>query len=262
MSSNTRTNDQTARRTALVTGGASGIGAEVARRLAAEGLRIVVADLDETNAQRVATSLAGSGHMATQLDVSDEASVRRAFGQAEQDAGPVHVLVHAAGIMLTQADGSHARFWESGLDRWDRTMAVNARGSFIAAAEFARLRVKTPVPHGRIVLFSSVAGQTGGSRTFADYAASKAAVLGFMRAAARECATLGITVNAIAPGQIETPMLRKNIPTGTPVDPKTVPVGRYGEPHDIAATVRFIVSEEASFITGATFDVNGGQRMQ
>lgn len=250
------------RRTALITGAGSGIGAEVARRLAADGYRVVLADLNEAGARLVLDSLPGSGHAAVQIDVADAGSVERAFTQAEAQSGPLDVLVHAAGVLLTQADGSLARFWESGLERWERTMAINARGTFLTSAEFMKLRVKRPVAHGRIVLFSSVAGQTGGGKTYADYAASKAAVLGFMRAAARECAPLGITVNAIAPGQIETPMLRKNLPTGTLVDPKVVPLGRFGEPADVAAAVRFAVSPEAGFITGATFDVNGGQRIQ
>ncbi|CAN5413507.1 SDR family NAD(P)-dependent oxidoreductase [soil metagenome] len=250
------------RRTALVTGGGSGIGAEIARRFAQDGYRVVVADLNEAGARSVAAELAGSDHAAVQLDVADAASVEQAFRQAESRSGAIDVLVHAAGVLLTEHDGRHARFWESGLDRWERTMAINARGTFLVAAQFLRQRVEKPVAHGRVILFSSVAGQTGGGRTYADYAASKAAVLGFMRAAARECAPLGITVNAIAPGQIETPMLRKNIPTGTAVDPKVVPLGRFGEPRDVAAAVHFAASVEAAFITGATFDVNGGQRIQ
>ncbi|MDB5850775.1 MAG: short-chain dehydrogenase, partial [Rhodoferax sp.] len=222
----------------------------------------IAADRNATAATEVAATLAGSGHFAIQIDVADATSVDTALTRAEAQSGPIDVLVHAAGVLLTEDDGHHARFWESGLARWEQTMAVNARGSFLVAAQFLRQRVQQPVAHGRVILFSSVAGQTGGGKTYADYAASKAAVLGFMRAAARERAPLGITVNAIAPGQIETPMLRKNIPAGTLVDPKVVPLGRFGEPQDVAAAVRFAASIEAGFITGATFDVNGGQRIQ
>lgn len=253
---------QAQRRSALITGGAGGIGSEIGRRLAGDGYRVVIADVQEDRAREIAAHLPSDGHAGVAIDVTKESSVREALDRAEKAAGPIHVLVHAAGVLLTQTDGSHLRFWESGTERWDNTMAINARGSFLVAAEFARRRVAEPVRDGRIVLFSSLLGQAGGTRTFADYSASKAAVLGFLRAAARDCALLGITVNAIAPGQIETPMLRLNIPKGTPVDDKAVLMGRYGEPADIAAAVRYIVSPEASFVTGATFDINGGQRMQ
>lgn len=252
-----------ARRSVLITGGASGIGAEVANQLALDGYRVVVADLNDERAAEVVASLSGSGHSAVRIDVSDADSVERAFATAEANAGPIDVLVHAAGVMLTDPNGKHLKFWESGLQRWETSMAVNARGAYLSSSAFVKLRLQKPVQHGRVVLFTSVTAQTGGSKTtFADYAASKAAVIGFMRAAARECAALGITMNAVSPGQIETPMLRKNIPAGTPVDPAVIPVGRVGQPEDVAAAIRYIISAEASFITGATFDVNGGQRMQ
>ncbi|MDX9698741.1 MAG: SDR family oxidoreductase [Rhodocyclaceae bacterium] len=251
------------RRCALITGGASGIGAALAARLATDGYRIVVADINEEPAYQVAAGLPGGGHLAVAMDVSLPESVEQAFDTAETLAGPVDILVNAAGVLLTEPDGKPLRFWESGLPRWERNMAINARGCLLTASTYVRRRLERPVAHGRIVLFSSVAAQTGGSKaTFADYAASKAAVLGFMRAAARECAPLGITVNAVSPGQIETPMLRKNIPAGTAVDPGVIPLARFGQPQDVAATIGFIISPDADFITGATFDVNGGQRMQ
>jgi 3-oxoacyl-[acyl-carrier protein] reductase len=249
-------------RSALVTGGAGGIGAEVARQLAAQGYRVAVADLDVQRAQSVADSLGGGGHVAVAIDVADEASVRAALARAEESVGPIHVLIHAAGALLTEPDGRVARFWEMDVARWDKAMAINARGTYLVASEFVRRRVLAPVDEGRIVLFSSITAQTGGSRQYADYGASKAAVLGFLRAAARECAPLGITVNAIAPGQIETPMLRQNLAADAVVDPKLVLMGRFGQPADIAAAVRYIVAPETSFVTGATFDINGGQRMQ
>lgn len=250
-------------RCALITGGAGGIGAEVARQLAQEGYRVIVADLNLEQASALAQALPGTGHQALQLNVADPVSVQTAFELAEASWGPVDVLVNAAGVLLTDPEGRHLRFWESGLTRWDTSMAINARGCFLVAAAFVEQRLKRPVAHGRIVLFTSVTAQTGGSKkTYADYAASKAAVIGFMRVAARECASLGITVNAVSPGQIETPMLRKNVPAGTPVDAGVIPVGRVGQPSDVAAAIRYIASTDASFITGATFDVNGGQRMQ
>jgi NAD(P)-dependent dehydrogenase (short-subunit alcohol dehydrogenase family) len=249
-------------RRALITGAASGIGAEIARRLAADGYRIIAADRNFDGAQAVVVSLDGAPHTAFAIDVADAASVEQAFAAAEA-SGPVDVLVHAAAVLLTEPDGLTPRFWELDLRRWDTSMAINSRGSFLVTRAFMQHRERRPVTHGRVILFSSVIAQTGGSRTtYADYAASKAAVLGFMRVAARECASLGITVNAIAPGQIDTPMLRKNIPAGVAVDASAIPLARFGQPADVAAAVRYLASPDASFITGATLDVNGGQRMQ
>ena len=252
----------TNRRTVLITGGAGGIGAGIAAQLAQQGYRVVLADLDVNQAASIAAALPGHDHCAVVMDVANEASVEQAFEQAEA-AGPVDVLVHAAGVLLTTPGKPTLKFWESGLELWEACMRINARGSYLCAAAFVRRRLQHAVPHGRIVLFSSVVGQNGGAKnSFADYAASKGAVFGFMRAAARECAALGITVNAVAPGHIDTPMLRKNIPAGTPVDTSLIPLGRLGQPEDIAAVVSYIISPEASYITGATFDVNGGLRMQ
>lgn len=246
---------------AFVTGAGSGLGAAAARRLACEGWRVVIADLDADRAQRVVASLEGQGHLAIPLDVSDEDSVARAFERAESDHGLVQVLVNAAGVILTErALEAPPRFWEAPIERWDRTLAVNLRGSFLPCVQFMRRRAQTPIEHGRIILFSSISGQTGGA--YADYAASKAGLLGFMRVAARECAPLGITMNAIAPGMIDTPMLRQRLATDAVVPPELIPVGRLGQPEDIAAVVSFIASPQSAFITGATFDVNGGQRMQ
>jgi NAD(P)-dependent dehydrogenase (short-subunit alcohol dehydrogenase family) len=250
-------------RRAMVTGGASGIGAAVARRLANDGYRVVVADLDKAGALDLAAGLPGAGHAAVHIDVADADSVEQAFAAALAQLGAIDVLVHAAGVLLTEHDGSHKPFWESAPARWDASMAVNARGAFLCSGAYLRQRLAYPAADGRVILFTSVAAQTGGSKkTYADYAASKAAVIGFMRAAARECAHLDITINAVAPGQIDTPMLRKNIPAGTPVDPLVIPVGRVGQPADVAEAIAYLVSPAASFITGVTLDVNGGQRMQ
>jgi 3-oxoacyl-[acyl-carrier protein] reductase len=119
------------------------------------------------------------------------------------------------------------------------------------------------VPHGRIVTISSAAGQTGGLRGGADYAASKAAVLALTKMAAREAAPTGMTVNSIAPGPVETPLYRSvNPPSSDATMTAAVPLGRIGTPEEIAAAVSFLVSESAGYITGSVIDVNGGSRMQ
>jgi 3-oxoacyl-[acyl-carrier protein] reductase len=254
-------NATTGRGSVIVTGGASGIGSDVARRLACDGWCVAVADVNAQKVAAVAADLPGGGHLAVVMDVADEASVESAFDAAEEGLGPLRALVHAAGVILTAPLGSTPpTFWEAGLDRWEQTMDVNARGTYLVSKAFMRRRVQAPLAHSRVVLFSSVSGQVGG--LYADYAASKAAVLGFMRVAARECAQFGVTMNAVAPGQIDTPMLRQTLKDEVVADRRVIPVGRFGRPADVSAVVQFVLSEDTDFITGATFDVNGGQRIQ
>ena len=186
-----------ASRLALVTGGGGGIGATISQELAQAGYRVVVSDVDAGRARRVADEL-GAPHDARAFDVSDEASVVAAFDDIETRHGPISVLVSAAGLLLFQDNGERPLIKDTTLDIWERSFAVNARGVFLCGREFLRRREAAPVPHGRVVTFSSVAAQLGGYRSSASYIAAKSAVLGLTKAMARESAHLGITVNGIA----------------------------------------------------------------
>lgn len=249
-------------RIALVTGGAGGLGLATAKRFAADGLTVVVADLDRSGAEKAAASLKGDSHIGIEIDVGDEAAVIAAFDQVEKEVGPVAVLAHFAGMLGSGGTATGITLVDAGVEDWDRVMHVNARGSFLCVREFARHRRKTPVENSRVITVSSLAGQTGGLQSGAAYSASKAAVLGFTRTAARDLAFLGITVNAIAPGPIDTPMLAQatgQTNSGTKYTKlDSVPLGRVGEPEEIAGAASFLASAEAGFITGATIDVNGG----
>ena len=234
-------------RVALVTGAASGIGAACARVLVADGLAVGVTD------RHAAPFL---------MDVTDENAVERAFDEVEAKLGKVSVLVTCAGTMIAPTPGRPS-LTEISAEAWDETFRVNARGTFFALRALMRRRMNDPLPHGRIVTISSAAGQTGGLRGGADYAASKAAVLALTKLAAREAAPSGMTVNSIAPGPIETPLFRSVNPAGRDgAMLANVPLGRIGTPDEIAAAVRFLVSEAAAYITGSVIDVNGGSRMQ
>ena len=171
----------------------------------------MVSDVDAGRARRVADEL-GAPHDARAFDVSDEASVVAAFDDIETRHGPISVLVSAAGLLLFQDNGERPLIKDTTLDIWERSFAVNARGVFLCGREFLRRREAAPVPHGRVVTFSSVAAQLGGYRSSASYIAAKSAVLGLTKAMARESAHLGITVNGIAPGLIDTDMLRSTSP--------------------------------------------------
>lgn len=234
-------------RIALITGAASGIGAACARALAADGLTVAATD---RHACRYL------------MDVTDEAAIEQAFDRVEAELGKIAVLVTSAGTMIAPVD-RRPSLVDISAAAWDETFRVNTRGTFLAIRALLRRRLADPLPHGRIVTISSAAGQTGGVRGGADYAASKAAVLALTKLAAREAAPIAMTVNSIAPGPVETPLFRSVVPEGTEGPMlATVPLGRLGTPDEIAAAVRFLVSEAAGYITGSVIDVNGGSRMQ
>jgi NAD(P)-dependent dehydrogenase (short-subunit alcohol dehydrogenase family) len=248
-------------RVALVTGGAGGIGRATSVRLAQDGWHIAVVDLDGGAAQAVAAGL-GPGHRGFWCDVSDEDQVVKLFAEVEGEMGPVVALVcHAGGTSYTPQ--YHPRIAETSLEEWTNTEALNSRSTFLCVREYFRRRCRQPVEHGRIVLTSSLAAQRGGGPAGVAYSTFKAAVLGFMKTAAAEGARAGITCNAIAPGAIETPALtRTNTAEAVEQMARTNPLRRIGQPGEIAATVAFLVSPEASYVTGVTLDVNGGSSMR
>ncbi|MCW5770169.1 MAG: SDR family oxidoreductase [Rhodospirillaceae bacterium] len=250
-------------RVAFITGGGhAGIGAATAQALARQGLAVAVTDLVSGAAEATAAALPGSGHRGYALDVTDEAQVGAVFSAAERDLGPVAVLVCCAGIMITPPAGPPGIAEMQAAD-WDRTFDVNARGVFLCVREFLRARAARPVAHGRIVAISSAAAQIGGYRGSADYIASKAAVIALIKVAARQAAAQGITANSVAPGPIETPMFREAVPVGGEGPMLAhVPLGRMGQPEEVAAAIAFLATPEAAYITGSTIDVNGGYRMQ
>ena len=253
-------------RIALITGGASGLGLASARRLAADGLTIAVADLKADAATVAAASLPGAGHIGLCCDVGDETSVRAAFEAVQERIGSVTVLACFAGILSTSRTPGRLPTTDIGIDEWDLVMQVNARGTFLCIREMLRRAGSQRVEQGRIVTVASLAGQVGGLQSGAAYSASKGAVLAMTKVVAREAAALGITVNAIAPGPIDTPMLQQTVPEAQRdqkyLGTAAVPLGRVGEPREIAAAVSYLVSPGAAFVTGATIDVNGGLSMR
>jgi 2-hydroxycyclohexanecarboxyl-CoA dehydrogenase len=242
-----------ASRHALVTGGGSGIGRAVAHRLGRDGAVLTVLDLDLDAARRVAGELAAAGVAAGAIaaDVADGDAVRAATDEARRDRGAVQILVCSAGIagfspVLTMTEAT-----------WDRMLAVHLRGTFLVTQ--AVLPDMLAARWGRVVTLSSVGGLRGGPQ-LAHYAAAKAGVIGFTKALALEVGAHGITANAVAPGLVDTPMLRGS---GIPADMleqswRQIPVGRLGTPEDIAAACAFLVSEEAGFVTGQVVSPNGG----
>ena len=249
-------------RIALVTGGVGGLGLATAKQFASDGMTVIIADLDGTTAERAAATLEGDGHRGIAFDAGNEQKVIAAFKQVEGEIGPIAVLAHFAGMLGTGGTATGISLADASLEDWDQVTGLNARGTFICLREMARCRRARPVEHGRIITVSSLAGQTGGLQSGVAYSASKAAVLGITRAAARDLASLGITVNAIAPGPIDTPMLAQATGqnnTGTKYTKlDSIPLGRVGLPEEIAAAASFLASVNGGYVTGATIDVNGG----
>jgi 2-hydroxycyclohexanecarboxyl-CoA dehydrogenase len=243
-------------RTAFVTGGASGIGAATARRLAAEGARVAIGDLDEAGARDVAAEIDGFG---CALDVADAASARAAVAAATEALGPVDVLVNNAGT------DRFAFFVRSDEELWDFVLGVNLRG--VLACTHAVLPSMHERGRGVIVNVASEAGRVG-SQGSATYSAAKAGVIGFTKAIARESARYGVRCNAVAPGPVETPLLNAaeaqlgelgaRLKQGM-ID--ATAMRRSGEPEEIAAAIAFLASDDASYVTGQTLNVSGGLSM-
>ena len=233
-------------RRAFVTGGANGIGAAIARRLRADGAHVVIADLDLESAMRLAAEIGAS---AVALDVTDAARVRQVIGER----GPFEILVNNAG-----AD-QHAWFTQTSAGDWRALLAVNLESVF--ATTHAVLPAMQAAQFGRIVNIASEAGRLG-SRGGAVYAAAKGGVIAFTRSIARENGRRGITANVIAPGPIDTPLLRRAVERGGAklLDAVTAATlaGRLGTPDEVAAAVAFLASDDAAFITGETLGVSGG----
>jgi 2-hydroxycyclohexanecarboxyl-CoA dehydrogenase len=238
-------------RKALVTGGASGIGAATARRLAAEGAEVVIGDVNESGAADVAGEISGT---AAQLDVTDPESARALAGEH----GPFAILVNNAGT------DEFGFFAETDPGTWERVLAINLIG--VLACTHAVLPGMQSAGYGRIVNVSSEAGRIGSKGSVA-YSSAKGGVLGFTKAMAREGARFGITVNAICPGPIETPLLMGALEFGEIGEKviETMKAGtqlrRLGTPDEVAASIAFLASDDASYVTGETLGVSGGMGM-
>jgi 2-hydroxycyclohexanecarboxyl-CoA dehydrogenase len=245
----------TAPRTAVITGGASGIGLAISERTAADGAAVAIFDLNGEAADAAAAKIEAAGGSAIGLpvDVTDREGIDTAIEAVKARLGPPTILVNSAG--MTGFDP----FLEIPLEKWNRILEVNLTGTFSCC--------QAVIPHmldagwGRIVNISSSSVHSGSAR-MTHYVAAKSGVVGLTKALALEFAPRGITVNTIPPGFIDTPMLRGAAAAGSVNIERsigTTPVGRVGRPEDIAAACAFLVSEEASYVTGQVIGVNGGR---
>jgi 2-hydroxycyclohexanecarboxyl-CoA dehydrogenase len=247
----------TTARTAIVTGGGSGIGLAISERLAADGNAVAIFDRDTAAADAAAAGIAAAGGtaMALTVDVTDRARIDAAVAEVRQQLGRPTILVNSAGL-----DGFDP-FLSITREKWDRILAVNLTGTFDCCQAVVPDMIEEG--WGRIVNISSSSAQ-GGQPIMTHYVASKAGVIGFTKALALELGPKGITVNTIPPGFIDTPMLRGSeekgrLGKGVEYHASQTPVRRVGQPEDIAAACAFLVREESSYITGQVIGVNGGR---
>jgi 2-hydroxycyclohexanecarboxyl-CoA dehydrogenase len=238
-------------KTAVVTGGGSGIGRAVAKRLAADEAEIAIWDLNGAAATETAKMIsdAGGKAIALQVDAADAQAIKAAADKTRAAFGPITIIVNNAGIT------GFVPFMELSVEAWDRMIAVNLKGPFLCTREVLPDMLKAA--WGRIINITSSSTQTGAT-SMAHYVSSKGGLLGLTKALAMEFAAKGITANMVPPGFIDTPMLRAS-PVNVDAYAETVPVRRPGKPEDIAGACAYLASDEAGYVTGQTISVNGGR---
>jgi 3-oxoacyl-[acyl-carrier protein] reductase len=247
-------------RVAIVTGAARGIGAAIAHRLAADGIAVGVVDLDEQGSARTAKEIIEDGGRAIPVgaDVADEKAAGNAVQQTVAELGPVTVLINSAGIIRDNL------IFKMSTSDWDSVMDVHLRGAFLMSR--AAQTQMTQAKWGRIVNISSTSAL--GNRGQANYATAKAGLIGFTKTLALELGKFGVTANAIAPGFVETEMTQATA-TRQGIDyddwkiavARDIPIGRIGQPEDIAAVASFLCREEAGYVSGQVIFVNGGAKV-
>jgi 3-oxoacyl-[acyl-carrier protein] reductase len=244
------------RRVAMITGAARGIGYETAKLLAQAGCTVIIADMSPDRLKQAVESMSAEGFPVepAEIDVSDIPRARKIVADVINRHGRIDILVNNAGICPTTSVDQISE------EEWGRVMDVNLKGAFFLCQ--AVIPVMKEQHYGRIVNISSIAGEMGALVAGCHYSISKAGIIAMTKVLARQLGTWGITVNAVAPGTIDSVMTADWSKEQRDMLTARIPVGRLGDPRDIAHAVAFLTSEGSSFITGATIDVNGGALMR
>lgn len=236
-------------KTAIITGGARGIGRAVAERLTSEGGRVVIADIDAASAVETARALEGA--ISYPLDVTRPEAWDDCVRIAIAQTGNLDILVNSAGIT-----GRTVPAWELSIEEWKQVIDIDLSGVFYGCR--AAIPIMTARGWGRIVNIASIAGKEGNPNAV-PYSAAKSGVIGLTKAMAKEVATTGVLINAVAPAVVETPILAQVSEQHIAYMTSRIPMGRVGQPEEVAALVAFLCSEDLSFSTGAVYDISGGR---
>jgi 2-dehydro-3-deoxy-L-rhamnonate dehydrogenase (NAD+) len=246
------TDERFAGRSAVVTGGARGIGLAVAGRLAAGGARVALWDLDADALKAAAAGLGGGAGLTTcRLDITDEAAVAAAAADTKAAIGAPDILVNNAGIT-----GPNMKSWDYSLADWQRVIDVDLTAVFLCCR--ALIPSMLARGYGRVVNVASVAGKEGNPNA-AAYSTAKAGVIGLTKSLGKETAGGGVTVNCVTPAAVETDIFKQMTPEFIDFMLSKIPMGRFGKAEEVAALVAWLASEECSFSTGAVFDISGGR---
>jgi 3-oxoacyl-[acyl-carrier protein] reductase len=230
-------------RRAVITGGAVGLGYATAQRMKASGASVVLWDRDEA----ALAAVADEGFETARVDVADPGSVERAAAAS----GKVDILVNSAGIA-----GNNAKIWEMDIEDWRRVVDIDLTGTFLCCRALVPQMIEAG--YGRIVNIASIAGKEGNPLA-AHYSAAKAGVIGFTKSLGKETVGTGVIANCIAPAVIETAILKQNTPEQNEYLISKIPMGRMGQPEEVAALIAWLSSEDCSFSTGAVYDISGGR---
>ncbi len=237
-------------KTAIVTGAAQGIGRAIAQRLATEGARLAIIDVDADGAKQAAAEI-GQTAIGIAADVSQASQVERAFATVMDHFGSLDILVNNAGVV-----GTDTPVKDLEEEDWNRVLNINLKGVFLCSQAAVRRMIEKK--SGVIVSMASISGKEGNAN-MAPYSVSKAGVICFTKALAKEVLAVGIRVNCVAPALIDSPLLQGMEQERVDVLTSKIPLGRLGRPEEVAATILFLVSDESTFTTGQCFDVSGGR---
>jgi 3-oxoacyl-[acyl-carrier protein] reductase len=235
---------------AFVTGGARGIGRETCLALAEWGADLVVSDIDAAGAEATAKEASAKGVKAEglKLDVSSVSEIQKTLKEVAKKYGRIDIIVNSAGI------GPTTPVLDIDEEHWNRVMDINIKGTFFVCQEAIRIMLEKQIP-GRIVNLASMAGESGGRAISADYSVTKGGVIALTKTLARHFGAYNILVNAVAPGVIETEMTKEWRAKSL----KEIPMKRFGDPREVATVIRFLVSDDASYVNGEVVRINGGQ---
>lgn len=251
----------TERRRAIIIGGAGGIGSDIAQKMASQGYRLVIADFNFDRAQELLDTLEGEGHEAAHFDITDPQSISATF-DAVESSSPASILVIASGGPVVHL-GQNTNIATMAISDWEKTLTLNLTGVFSAIQKYAQLRKAKPLEHSRVVIVGSAAALIAGNGTDVAYMVSKTALFGLTRQAAFELAPAGVTVNIVAPGPVGTPEFFRNTNEQIRAGIASMSLfNRVATPEEVSGGVLYLLSPEASYITGATIDINGGIHMR